>query len=172
MTNDEWPGLRAEEPVASSNRRGASQSQRDCVPQPWVARHELPWVDVRWQHNPEGVASLRRWMAELCSRRRRLQILLARSPVHLAEIHLVPQRDYHQLLDQGLLPGLATYELIHRRPQLLLVKGPVLDDLLVGQSLHARPQLRHLAQVTAPRHGEALLAPGQHGGGEAGGPPR
>ncbi|NBV23228.1 MAG: hypothetical protein EBS05_15075 [Proteobacteria bacterium] len=34
---------------------GALQSQRDCVLQPRVARHELPWVAVRQILNPNGV---------------------------------------------------------------------------------------------------------------------
>ena len=32
------------------------QSQRDCVLQPKVARHELPWAVMRWVANPNGVA--------------------------------------------------------------------------------------------------------------------
>ena len=33
------------------------QSQRDCVFQPRVARHELPWVAVQFALNPNGVAA-------------------------------------------------------------------------------------------------------------------
>ena len=33
------------------------QSQRDCVFQPGVARHELPWVPGPIVFNPNGVAS-------------------------------------------------------------------------------------------------------------------
>ena len=33
------------------------QSQRDCVLQPRVARHEQPWVTARNDFNPNGVAS-------------------------------------------------------------------------------------------------------------------
>ena len=35
------------------------QSQRDCVLQPRVARHELPWVSRFQIINPDGVASSR-----------------------------------------------------------------------------------------------------------------
>src|SRR5687768_10074360 len=34
---------------------GDSQSQRDCVIQPRVARNELPWVSGRVFFNPNGV---------------------------------------------------------------------------------------------------------------------
>ena len=33
------------------------QSQRDCVLQPRVARHELPWVQERSGFNPNGVVA-------------------------------------------------------------------------------------------------------------------
>src|SRR6185295_18511097 len=48
------------------------------------------------------------------SRRGRLQILLPGPLVGLRKIHLVPERDHHQLFDQGLLPALAVQEMIHR----------------------------------------------------------
>ena len=35
------------------------QSQRDCVLQPRVARHELPWENEPGIHNPNGVAAQR-----------------------------------------------------------------------------------------------------------------
>src|SRR5438552_14104871 len=33
------------------------QSQRDCVPKPSVARHELPWVSSAKNDNPNGVVT-------------------------------------------------------------------------------------------------------------------
>ena len=40
-----------------ASRSPVPQSQRDCVLQPKVARHELPWVAGRLVFNPNGVAS-------------------------------------------------------------------------------------------------------------------
>src|SRR5258708_3116710 len=34
------------------------QSQRDCVPEPRVARHELPWGNGSGNQNPNGVSAL------------------------------------------------------------------------------------------------------------------
>ena len=44
----------------SRTRSVVLQSQRDCVIQPRVARNELPWVTVRMESNPNGVAA-RAW---------------------------------------------------------------------------------------------------------------
>ena len=51
-------GVRAK-PEASGTPESSAlrQSQRDCVIQPRVARHELPWVAGRLVFNPNGVAS-------------------------------------------------------------------------------------------------------------------
>ena len=42
---------------ACRHRRRLLQSQRDCVLQPRVARHELPWESGPSVHNPERVAA-------------------------------------------------------------------------------------------------------------------
>ncbi len=45
--------------------RSVRESQRDSVPKPKVARHELPWVSVRKLHQPQRGCgnSIRRHMA-------------------------------------------------------------------------------------------------------------
>ncbi len=40
---------------ASPNEDSLKKSQRDFVPKPRVARHELPWENVGHEHNPNGV---------------------------------------------------------------------------------------------------------------------
>ena len=43
----------------ATNQSAVLQSQRDCVIQPRVARHELPWVYDEKILNPNGVGSRR-----------------------------------------------------------------------------------------------------------------